>query len=79
MTLSGAEYLIAVLAAFPLNRSYTILAISSRSALRAAFDDVPLFPSKFWDAEDRIVLGYTSRSFGLSLHILGNVSPQLGP
>ena len=79
MTLSGAEYLIAVLAAFPLNCSYTILALSSGSALRAAFDGVPFFPSKFWDAEDKIVLGYTSRPFGLSLHVLSNVSPQLGP
>ena len=79
MTLSGAEYLIAVLTAFPLNCSYTILALSFGSALRAAFDGVPFFPSKFWDVEDRIVLGYTSRPFGLSLHVLSNVSPQLGP
>ena len=78
MALSGAEYLIAVLAAFPLNHSYTVLTISSRSALGAVFDGVPFFPSKFWDAEDRIVLGYTFRPFGLSLHVLGNVSPRLG-
>ena len=79
MALSSAEYLIAVLAAFPLNRSYTVLALSSESALGAAFDGVPFFPSKFWDVEDRIVLGYTSKPFGLSLHILDNVSPWLGP
>ena len=79
MALSGAEYLIAVLVAFPLNRSYTVLAFSFGSALGAAFDGVPFFSSKFWDAEDRIVLGYTSRPFGLLLHVLGNVSPRLGP
>ena len=79
MTLSGVEYLIVVMTAFPLNRSYTVLALSSGSALGSAFDGVPFFPSKFWDAEDRIVLGYTSRPFGLSLHVLGNVSSLLGP
>jgi len=45
----------------------------------AAFDGVPFFPFKYWDAEDRIILGYISRPFGLSLHVLGNVSPRLGP
>ena len=79
MALTGTEYLIVVLTAFPLNRSYTVLALSSMSTLGAAFDGVPFFPSKFWDVEDRIVLGYTSRPFGLSLHVLGNVSPWLGP
>ena len=57
----------------------TVLALSSGSALGAAFDGVPFFPSRFWDVEDRIVLGYISRPFGLSLHVLGNVSPRLGP
>ena len=33
----------------------------------------------FWDAEDRIVLGYISRPFGLSLLVLGNYSPRRGP
>ena len=79
MALSGAEYLIAVLTAFHLNCSYAVLALSSRSALGAAFNGVPFFPSKFRDAEDRIVLGYTSRPYGLSLHVLGNVSLRLGP
>ena len=78
MALSSAEYLIAVLVAFPLNRSYTVLALSFGSALGAAFDGVPFFPSKFWDTEDRIVLGYISRPFGLSLHVLGDVSPRRG-
>ena len=79
MVLSSTEYLIAVLVAFHLNHSYTVLALPSRGTLGAAFDDVSFFPSKFWDAEDRIILGYTSRPYGLSLHVLGNVSPQLGP
>ena len=65
MALSGVEYLIAVLAAFHLNHSYTVLALPSGGALGAAFDGVPFFPSKFWDAENRIVLGYTSRPYGL--------------
>ena len=77
MALSSAEYLIAVLAAFPLSCSYTVLALSFGSALGAAFDGVPFFPSKFWDAEDRIVLGYISRLFGLSLYVHGNVFPWL--
>ena len=78
MALSGTEHLIAVLAAFPLNRSYTVLALSSGSALRAALDGVPVFPSKLWDAEDMIVIGCTSRPFGLLLYVLGNVSSRLG-
>ena len=101
MALSSAEYLIAVMAAFPLsfvatlfrgpfpinaevfsfslNRFYTVLALSSRSALGTAFDGVPFLPSRFWDAEDRIVLGYISRPFGLPLHVLDNASPRRGP
>ena len=45
----------------------------------ADFDGVPFLPSRFWDAEDRIVLGYIFKPFGLSLHVLGNTSPQRGP
>ena len=30
-----------------------------------------------WDAEDKIVLGYIHRPFGLSLYVLGNASPWL--
>ena len=30
----------------------TVLALSSGSALGAAFDGMPFFPSRFWDAED---------------------------
>ena len=101
MALSGTEYLIAVMAAFPLsfvatlfrgpfpinaevfsfslNRSYTVFVISSESALGTAFDGVPLLPSRFWDAEDRIVLDYISRPFGLPLHVLDYASPRCGP
>ena len=79
MDLSGAEYLIAVLAAFYLGRSYTVFTLSSRSVLGVALDGMPIFPSKLWDAEDRIVLGCTSRPFGLSLPVLSNISPWLGP
>ena len=56
----------------------TVLALSFRSALGAAFDGGPFFPSRFWDAEDRIVLGYIPRPFGLSLHVHGNVYPRRG-
>ena len=57
----------------------TVLVLSSGSALGVAFDGVPSLPSRFWDAEDKIVLGYISRPFGLSLHVLGNTSPRRGP
>ena len=57
----------------------TVLALSSESTLGAAFDGMSIFPSRFWDAKDRIVLGYISRPFGLSLHVLGNVSSWCGP
>ena len=39
----------------------------------------PFLLGALWDAEDRIVLDYISRPFGLSLYVLGNVSPRLGP
>ena len=45
----------------------------------AAFDDVSFFPSRPWDTEDRVILGCISRPLGLSLHVLGNDSPQCGP
>ena len=62
-----------------MNCSYNVLALSSRSALGAAFDGVPFLPSRFWDAKDRIVLDYISEPFGLSLHVLGNISSRCGP
>ena len=37
-----------------------------------AFDDVPFFPSRIWDAENRIVIGNVSRLFELSLFVLGH-------
>ena len=48
----------------------------------AAFDGVPFFPSGLWNAEDRIVLGNTSRPFGLSSYVLEHFPPLgagLGP
>ena len=64
---------------FSLNCSYTVFVLSSGSALGTAFDGVLLLPSRFWDAEDKIVIGYISRPFGLPLHFLGNASPRCGP
>ena len=69
-----------------MNHSHTVpraspilLAFSSGSALGAAFDEMSFFPSRPWDAEDKVILGCTSRPFGLSLLVLGNFSPQRGP
>ena len=42
-------------------------------------DDMSLFPLKPRDAEDRVILGCTSRRFGLSPLVLGNYSPRHGP
>ena len=56
-----------------------LLASSSRGLLEAAIDDMSLFPSKSWDAEDRVILGYVFRLFGLSLLVLGNYPPRHGP
>ena len=63
MDLSNVEYLIVVLAAFYLGRSYTMLALSFRSTL---------------NAEDKTIISYTPRPFGLSLYVLGNASPRFG-
>ena len=62
-----------------MNCSYNVLALSSGSALGATFDGMSFIPSRFWDAEDRIILGYISKPFGLSLHVLGNTSSRHGP
>ena len=48
MDLSGVEFFIAVLAAFYLGRSCTVLALSFRA---------------LWDAEHKIVLGHILRPF----------------
>ena len=56
-----------------------LLASSSGGLLEAAFDDMSLFPSKSWDAEDRVILGCVFRLFGLSLLVLGNYPPRHGP
>ena len=45
----------------------------------AAFDGVPFLSSRFWDAGDRIVLGYISKPFELSVHVLSNTSPRREP
>ena len=47
-----------------------LLALSSGGALEAAFDDMPPFPLKSWDAEDRVVLSCIFRPFGLSPLVL---------
>ena len=39
----------------------------------------PFFLGALQDAEDKIVLSYIPRPFGLSLNVLGNASPRLGP
>ena len=59
--------------------SPTLLASSSGGALEVAFDDMSLFLLKFWDAEDRVILGCLYRLFGLSLLVLGNYPPRHGP
>ena len=56
-----------------------LLASSSGGLLEAAFDDMSLFPSKSWDAKDKVILGYISRLFGLSPLVLDNYSPRHGP
>ena len=56
-----------------------LLAFSSGGASEVALDDMPLFPLKSWDAEDKIILGCTPRLFGLSPLVLGNYSPWHGP
>ena len=38
----------------------------------------PFLLGALWDAEDKIVLGYIRRPFGLSVYVLGNASPRLG-
>ena len=59
--------------------SSILLASSSGGVLEVAFDEMSLFPLKSWDVEDRVILGYVSRLFGLSLLVLGNYPPWHGP
>ena len=47
--------------------------------METAFDGMSLFPSKSWDAEDKVILGCVSRLFGLFLLVLGNYPPRHGP
>ena len=55
-----------------------LLAFSFGGTSEAALDDMPLFPLKSRDAEDSVILGCTSRLFGLSPLVLGNYSPRHG-
>ena len=50
---------------FSLNCSYAVPAL--------------FFSGASWDAEDRIILGYISRPFRLSLYVLGYIPFRLGP
>ena len=49
-----------------------LLASSSGGILEVAFGDMLLFLLKFWDVEDKIILGCLYRLFGLSLLVLDN-------
>ena len=56
-----------------------LLAFFSEGALEVAFDDIPIFLLKSWEAEDRAILGCIYGPFGLSLFVLGNPYPRHGP
>ena len=47
--------------------------------LEAAIIETLLFPLKSWSAEDRVILGCSTRHFGLSSFILGKYPPRHGP
>ena len=59
--------------------SLILLAFFSEGAQEVAFDDIPIFLLKSWEAEDRAVLGCIYGPFGLSLFVLGNPYPRHGP
>ena len=86
IALSDAEYLIAVMTAFPLSLVATLLrglfpinAEVSSFSLNCSYPILTLFLGVPWDVENRIVLGRIFRPFGLPLHVLGNAYPQRGP
>ena len=56
-----------------------LLAFPSEGVLEVAFDDILIFLLKFWEAEDRDILGCVYGPFGLSLLVLGNTYPRHGP
>ena len=56
-----------------------LLASPSGGVLEAALDETLLFLLKFWDAEDRAILGCVSRLFGFPLLVLGIYPPRHGP
>ena len=52
----------------------TVLILLLGALWEVAFAGVLFYPLGIWDAESRIVLGNVSRSFGLSLSVLGYFS-----
>ena len=56
-----------------------LLAFFFEGALEVAFDDIPIFLLKSWEAKDRAILGCIYGPFGLSLFVLGNPYPWHGP
>ena len=87
MTLSGAEYSMAIMAAFPLSLIVILSSVPvsinidilgfSQDCSYTAF--ALSFRGDLGYAEDKIILGYVSRLLGLLLHILGYTPPRLGP
>ena len=85
MVLSGAEYSMAVMAAFPL----LFVAILSRGPLSINADILDFSQNCFYtvltlsfqedleDAKDRVILDYVSRLLGLLLYVLGYIPPRL--
>ena len=59
--------------------SPNLLAFSYGSVSEVAFDDVSFFLFSPRDAEDRVIIGYIFRPFGLSSLVLDNYSPRRRP
>ena len=87
MALSGAEYSMAVMTAFPLS----LVVILSSVPFSIDIDILDFFQNCSYTviafsfrvglgyAEDRIILGYVSRLLRFLLHVLGYTPPRLGP
>ena len=87
MILSGAEYSMAGMAAFPLS----LVAILSSGPFSINADILglfqncsytvfaPFFQGDLGYADDIIILGYVSGLLGLLLHVLGYIPHRLGP
>ena len=56
-----------------------LFAFFSEGALEVAFNDIPIFLLKSWEAEDRAILGCVYGPFGLSLFVLGTPILDTGP